>query len=217
MYINHNGTLLKLLECKQTTEQLGGELRNITHLRFEEPLTAELAKELAAAEPIVFADNGQPYMSLTGYTQIVPDRLTLMVPSRNEQLSAQVEQMQAAAAGLDDKAASQVPALFPMLKGENALIRAGQRVMWQSGLVKAAQDLWDVRDNWPDMQPGLWVTLDYVDGVRKIKPNATAADAFAMNEKGWWEGKIYISKMDGNVYTPETAPTVWTEVIEGGA
>ena len=117
-----------------------------------------------------------------------------------------------AAASLDDKTASEAPTLFPRLKQDGSLIRAGTRINHNGEIKKAAVDLWDTADNSPDNAPTLWETLDYKDGYRIIPETITVTGAFAKGERGWWNGKLYESVAENNVYTPEQYADNWTEV-----
>lgn len=117
-----------------------------------------------------------------------------------------------AAASLDDKTASEAPLLFPCLKQDGSLVRAGTRINHNGEIKKAAVDLWDTVDNSPDNAPTLWETLDYKDGYRIIPETITVTGAFAKGERGWWNGKLYESIAENNVYTPEQYARNWTEV-----
>lgn len=113
---------------------------------------------------------------------------------------------------LDDKTASEAPMLFPRLKQDGNLVRAGTRICHNGEVKKAAVDLWDTADNSPDKAITLWETLDYKDGYRIIPSVITVTGAFAKGERGWWNGKLYESKVENNVYTPEQYADNWTEV-----
>lgn len=114
-----------------------------------------------------------------------------------------------ATASLDDRTASEGAALFPRLKHDGSLVKAGTRINWNGSLKKAAVDLWDTETNTPDAAPTLWTNIAYKGGIRIIQETISAADAFANGELGWWDGHIYKSGMDGNVWTPGTAGAVW--------
>ena len=124
-------------------------------------------------------------------------------------LRAIIEQ---AAASLDDKTASEAATLFPRLKQDGSLVRAGTRICHNGEVKKAAVDLWDTADNSPDNAPTLWETIDYKDGYRIIPETITVTGAFAKGERGWWNGKLYESKVGSNVYTPEQYADNWMEV-----
>lgn len=124
-------------------------------------------------------------------------------------LRAIVEQ---AVASLDDKTASEAATLFPRLKQDGSLVRAGTRICHNGEIKKAAVDLWNTADNSPDNAPTLWETLDYKDGYRIIPETITVTGAFAKGERGWWHGVLYESVAENNVYTPEQYARNWTEV-----
>ena len=118
--------------------------------------------------------------------------------------------METAAVSLDDATASTAPELFPRLKGDGSLVKAGTRICWGGTLKRAAVDLWDNAENTPDAAPTLWEDIDYREGYRVIPPVITVGTAFSMDDLGWWGDKLYKSKLAANVYTPEQYPAGWT-------
>lgn len=125
-------------------------------------------------------------------------------------LRAIVEQ---ASASLDDKTASEGVSLFPKLKQDGSLVKAGSRIRWNGVLKRANNDLWDTEQNNPDNAPTLWADIAYREGYRIAPDTFTSTNAAAMDELMWFGDTLYRSKMDGNTFTPETAPNVW-EVVE---
>lgn len=125
-------------------------------------------------------------------------------------LRAIVEQ---AVTSLDDKMASTASTLFPRLKGNGELVKAGTRINWNGVIKKAAVDLWDTAENSPDNAPALWADLDYREGYRNIPEVITVTRAFAKGECGWWKDVLYRSKVDANVYNPDQYASNWEEVI----
>lgn len=117
--------------------------------------------------------------------------------------------IETAAEGLDDATASQAPTLFPGLKEDGSLVRAGTRINWKGVVMRAAVDLWDTAENNPDNAPALWEDLPYIDGIRIIPDVITVGLAFRKGEKGWWYGELYESLVDANVYTPTDYPGNW--------
>ena len=128
--------------------------------------------------------------------------------TRNEalRLRAIVEQ---AAESLDDQTASEGAALFPRLKGDGSLVSAGTRINWNGVLKQAAVDLWDTTENNPDNAPTLWVDIAYREGIRIIPETITVAQAFALDELGWWQEHVYRSTIAANVYTPDQYAAGW--------
>lgn len=128
--------------------------------------------------------------------------------TRNEtlRLRAIVEQ---AVASLDDQTASEGAALFPRLKEDGSLIKAGKRINWNGVLKQAAVDLWDTTENNPDNAPSLWTDIAYRDGIRIIPETITVSQAFALDELGWWQEHVYRSTIAANVYTPDQYAAGW--------
>lgn len=117
-----------------------------------------------------------------------------------------------AAISLTDEDISQCPEFAHKMAYDGSLIAYKTRINW-CGMVKiAALDLWDTEENNPDNAPALWADIDYVDGIRRIKENMGAGEAFAQGEKGWWKGEVYESTYNGNVYTPEQYPDGWRKL-----
>lgn len=121
--------------------------------------------------------------------------------------------MELSATSLDDATASTAPDMFPRLKENGELVKAGVRINWNGTVKKAAVDLWDTAENNPDNAPELWADLDYRDGYRIIPETITVTTAFAEGECGWWGDVLYRSKVNGNVYTPAVYPDNW-EIVE---
>lgn len=126
-------------------------------------------------------------------------------------LRAIVEQ---AAASLDDKTASTAGILFPRLRQDGALVKAGTRINWNGTLKRAAVGLWDTPGNNPDNAPTLWADIQYRNGYRVIPDTITVTTAFAEGEYGWWGDVLYKSKVGSNVYTPEQYAPNWEVVTE---
>lgn len=119
-----------------------------------------------------------------------------------------------AAASLDDKTASTAGMLFPRLRQDGALVKAGTRINWNGTLKRAAVDLWDTAENTPEAAPNLWEDIAYRDGYRIIPQTITAGTAFAMDECGWWGDTLYRSTISANVWTPEQYSAGWEAVTE---
>lgn len=118
----------------------------------------------------------------------------------------------AAVPSLDDKVASTSAELFPKLKGDGSLVKAGTRINWNGVLKKAAVGLWDRSENNPDNAPTLWEDIEYRNGYRIIPEVITVGIAFAKDECGWWNGELYRSLLSDNVNTPASYPDGWEMV-----
>ena len=120
--------------------------------------------------------------------------------------------IETAAQGLNDAVASQAAELFPGLTGEGYLVAAGTRINWRGTVKRAAVDLWDRPENDPDNAPTLWEDILYINGIRVIPEVITVGTAFGKGEQGWWQGELYTSRQDDNVWTPEAYPDGWEKV-----
>lgn len=120
-----------------------------------------------------------------------------------------------ASASLDDKTASSAAMLFPRLKYDGSLVKAGTRINWNGVIKKAAVDHWNTEENNPDNAPALWEDIAYKEGYRIIPKVITVTTAFALDEYGWWgeeKLELYRSKVDNNVYTPEQYAENWEKI-----
>jgi hypothetical protein len=113
----------------------------------------------------------------------------------------------------DDATASRTVEFHPEMQYNGSLIPAKTRINWQGKLKRSAVDIWDREENNPDNAPTLWEDISYKDGFRVIPEVITATLAFSEGECGWWEDKLYRSKVNGNVYTPAVYPANW-ELVE---
>lgn len=132
-----------------------------------------------------------------------------MIVRTVEEARAWRSQLDKALPTVPDKDASGCVDLYPTLKQNGGLIKAGTRINWGGWLKQATVDLWDTEANDPDHAPNLWVKINYKDGVRVIPDVISAAEAFALDELGWWNGAIYKSLIAANVYTPDAYPQGW--------
>ena len=132
-----------------------------------------------------------------------------MIVRTAEEARAWRAQLEKALPSVPDKDASGCVDLYPTLKQGGKLIKAGTRINWNGWLKQATVDLWDTEENDPDHAPTLWVKIQYKDGARVIPDVISAAEAFALDELGWWNGAIYKSLIAANVYTPDAYPQGW--------
>ena len=115
--------------------------------------------------------------------------------------------------GATDAQASKSVQLYPTLKENGALVKAGTRINWRGKLKRAAVDLWDTAENNPDNTPTLWEDIQYRNGYRIIPETITSTLAFALDERGWWGDTLYRSKIAANVHTPEQYADGWEVII----
>lgn len=127
----------------------------------------------------------------------------------NEQARAIIAAIVKIRQSATDQQASEAASLYPTMKYDGSLISYQTRINWNGTVKRAATDLWDTAENNPDNAPALWEDIGYVDGVRVIPETISAAAAFALNELGYWQGNVYKSLIDNNVWTPTAYPAGW--------
>lgn len=130
---------------------------------------------------------------------------------------AQLEKIIQALVALRDSATDEqavdAAALYPTMKYDGALVSNGTRINWNGALKRAAVDLWDREENNPDNAPTLWEDINIAGGYREIPETITVGLAFAKGECGWWNGKLYRSLIDSNVWNPDQYAAGW-ELVE---
>lgn len=118
------------------------------------------------------------------------------------------------AAVLADEEAAQVGALFPAWTAGTSYI-AGERISdAQGNLYRVVQDHTSQAD-WPiDATPALYtplgVTTEEPDAIPEWVQPSGAHDAYKTGDRVLYQGKVYESTMDGNVWAPDV--TGWIEV-----
>lgn len=118
------------------------------------------------------------------------------------------------AAALSDEEAAQVGALFPEWTAGVAYT-AGERISDEAGnLYRVVQDHTSQAD-WPmDATPALYtplgVTAEEPDAIPEWRQPTGAHDAYNTGDRVLYQGKVYESTMDGNVWAPGV--TGWIEV-----
>jgi hypothetical protein len=186
------------------------DLKWSTVVEMEEGLIETDMSVYALAGPITDNRNGTITVKMGKYSE---DELMHIPLGETPRSHAEALTLRAAieiaATSLDDATASTAAALFPGMKYDSALVKAGTRINWYGTVKRAAADLWDTMDNNPDNAPALWEDLNYKEGHRIIPEIITVGTAFALGELGWWKDELYESLLEANVYTPETYPAGW--------
>lgn len=117
-----------------------------------------------------------------------------------------------ASEGLSDDVAIGVPELFSMWS-DGAEYAAGTRVRYEGTLYKVLTDHTSQTDWTPDTASSLYARLltDPAGGVLDwVQPDST--NPYMTGDRVLYEGKVYESLVDNNVWSPADYPAGWMEV-----
>ena len=114
-----------------------------------------------------------------------------------------------AAISLTDEDALQAVELFPQWVVEHAYV-VGERLQYNGVLYRVVQAHTSQADWTPDITPALFVVVSLDEWPEFVQPTGVH-DAYNKGDKVTFEGKHYISLIDGNVYSPAAYPAGWQE------
>ena len=111
----------------------------------------------AMAGPVTDNRNGTVTVKMGRYLDTELMTLSLgEVPKSHHDAVQLRSAIETAAQSLDDNTAAEVVSLFPTLKGDGSLIKAGTRIQWGGKVYKALVDLWDMEIYNPENAPTIW-------------------------------------------------------------
>ena len=117
---------------------------------------------------------------------------------------------------LGDAQALQVPMLFEEFNGNGVAYAVGKRVLYKGVLYKVIQAHTSQADWTPDAAPSLFAKVinETIDGSipEFVQPNST--NPYMKGDKVKFNGKVYESLIDNNVWSPEANPSGWKEITD---
>ena len=114
-----------------------------------------------------------------------------------------------ASVSLADEDALQAVELFPQWVTGRAYA-VDERIQYNGVLYRVVQAHISQADWTPDITPALLVVVSLDEWPEFVQPTG-AHDAYKKGDKVTFEGKHYISLIDGNVYSPTAYPAGWQE------
>ena len=114
-----------------------------------------------------------------------------------------------ASISLTDEDALQAVELFPQWVTGHAYV-VDERLQYNGVLYRVVQAHTSQADWTPDITPSLFVVVSLDEWPEFVQPTG-AHDAYNKGDKVTFEGKHYISLIDGNVYSPTAYPAGWQE------
>ena len=107
---------------------------------------------------------------------------------RKSEFKAFLQAVKALRDGADDKTASAAAALYPALKQDGQLLKAGTRINLGGQIYRSRVDLWDTEENNPINAPSIWEEVKYKEGYRSIPQVITAENhSLLVKEAGGME------------------------------
>lgn len=118
-------------------------------------------------------------------------------------------------ADFSDEEAVQAPHLFPAWNGGGTTYAVGDRVQYGGVAYKCLQEHTSQATWTPADAPSLWAKILIPDP--EVIPDWEQPDstnAYMTGDKVRFEGKVYESLIDNNVWSPAAYPAEWKEVEE---
>ena len=114
-----------------------------------------------------------------------------------------------AATNLTDEDALQAVKLFPQWAVEHTYV-VGERLQYKNVLYRVVQAHTSQADWTPDITPAMFAVVSLDEWPEFVQPTG-AHNAYKKGDKVTFNGKHYISLIDGNVYSPTAYPAGWQE------
>ena len=115
---------------------------------------------------------------------------------------------------LTDAQALQVPMLFDEFDGRGVDYTVGKKVLYKGVLYKVIQAHTSQADWTPATAPSLFAKVinETVDGSIPEFEQPDSTNPYMKGDRVIFNGKVYESLIDNNVYSPEAYPSGWKEV-----
>ena len=117
---------------------------------------------------------------------------------------------------LSDAQALQVPMLFDDFDGNGVAYAVGKRIMFEGILYKVIQAHTSQAEWTPVAAPSLFAKVinETIDGSIPEFEQPNSTNPYMKGNRVLFNGKVYESLIDNNVYSPEAYPAGWKEITE---
>lgn len=117
---------------------------------------------------------------------------------------------------LSDAQALQVPMLFDEFDGNGVAYEVGKRVLYNDILYKVIQAHTSQAGWTPIAAPSLFAKVinETIDGSIPEFEQPDSTNPYMKGDRVIFNGKVYESLIDNNVYSPEAYPAGWKEITE---
>lgn len=117
---------------------------------------------------------------------------------------------------LSDAQALQVPMLFDKFDGNGVAYEVGKRIMFEGVLYKVIQAHTSQAEWTPTAAPSLFAKVinETIDGSIPEFEQPDSTNPYMKGDRVIFNGKVYESLIDNNVYSPSDYPAGWKEIIK---
>ena len=141
-------------------------------------------------------------------------KTAMMMSLAGSDLSEAKTEYQAVLASASDEVALLMPEVYPVWSGSGVQYKIGDRVTYYGILFKVLQ-AHTSQDDWtPIDAPSLFVKVLTSDNEILDWEQPSADNAYMKGDKVKYNGKVYESLIDNNVWAPDAYPAGWKEVTE---
>ena len=166
-----------------------------------------------------YIDTGMYIRAMYEIVEIEPTEEEQIIEQTNKAMELLNINFNGLLPNLSDEQALQVPLMFPKWQANKEYV-AGDRVLYLGVLYKVLQAHTSQQGWEPDIAPSLFAKNlivkdeegEQVDIPEWVQPDST--NPYMIGDKVKFEGKIYQSLIDNNVWAPTAYPQGWKEVVE---
>ena len=116
---------------------------------------------------------------------------------------------------ISDEVAEKIPEVFPAWDGNSKEYKMGDRVQYSGVLYKVLQDHTSQSTWTPVDAPSLFAkVLTSTTGEPQEWQQPDSTNGYKTGDRVIYNGKIYESTIDNNVWSPEAYPAGWQEIEE---
>ena len=166
-----------------------------------------------------YIDTGMYIRAMYEIVEIEPTEEEQIIEQTNKAMELLNINFNGLLPNLSDEQALQVPLMFPKWQEGKAYV-VGDRVLYLGVLYKVLQAHTSQAGWEPDITPSLFAKNlivkdeegEQVDIPEWVQPDST--NPYMIGDKVKFEGKVYQSLIDNNVWSPSAYPQGWEEVNE---
>ena len=165
-----------------------------------------------------YMDTGVYIRAMYEIVEIEPSEEEIIIEQTDKAMEMLSVDLSSLLVNLTDEQALQVPLMFPKWQADKAYV-VGDRVLYLGVLYKVLQAHTSQAGWEPDIAPSLFAknlivkdeSGEQVDIPEWVQPDST--NPYMTGDKVMFEGKVYQSLIDNNVWSPTDYPQGWQEVV----